>query len=78
MAEFASLCTYLVNSPGNVAEEISKANPGNLKRSRNYMSLSFLFTPRVPKAPRQEQAGQSCARVAPRRREQEQPSGTQD
>ena len=48
MAQFASLCTYLVNSPGNVTEVISKANPGNLKRSRNYTSLSFLFTPRVP------------------------------
>ena len=76
MAWFASLCTYLVNSRGNVTRAISKANPGHLKRSRNYTSLSLLFTP-VPKAPRQEQAGHSCARLTPGRREQEQPSVTQ-
>lgn len=66
MAWFASRCTYLVNSRGNVTRAMSKANPGHLKRSRNYTSLPFPFTP-VPKAPRQEQAGHSCAQLTPGR-----------
>ena len=49
MAQFASLGTHLVNSPANVTEVSGKANPGHLKRSYNYTSLSFLFTPEFPK-----------------------------
>ena len=38
-----------MNSPANVTEVSGKANPGHLKRSRNYTSLSFLFIPEFPK-----------------------------
>ena len=74
MASFASLFTLLVM----VTEVISKAKTAHLKTSCNYFSLSVFFIPRVPNAPRQEQAGQSCAQVALGRREHEQRSGTQD
>lgn len=45
------------HGPGNVTEVISKAKPGLLKTSRNYMTLSFLFTPEFPKCQARSRQG---------------------